>query len=510
MSWRWFLLFPLPRARRRYRTARKNEGHEVWFHKIGTAQSEDQLIYKDLDHPLRYYSAQTTEDERYLIINKAEGTYGKELMFKDLSQPNAKLEYLTHGFKNNYAVLDNDGKNLLVLTDNGAPNKHIVSVDPSVPAKENWKIIIPEKKQLLEQTGTCAHQLFCIYLQDVSSHVYQYNFQGTLVREINLAGIGTATGFNGFSDDTELFYTFTSFTFPATIYKYNIASGKSDLFRQPAVKFNPAEYTTEQVFYTSKDGTKVPMFLTYKNGLVKNGSNPTMLYAYGGFNVNLTPKFSSMRIAWLEKGGIYAQVNLRGGGEYGEEWHAAGMLLKKQNGFDDFIATAQYLIDSKYTSSSKLAMMGGSNGGLLVGAVSNQRPDLFKVAIPQVGVMDMLRYHKFTVGWAWAVEYGSSDTLPYFNYIYKYSPLHNIKPKNYPATLVTTADHDDRVVPAHSFKYIATLQENQKGNNPVLIRIDVKAGHGAGKPLSKQIDEMVDIYAFAWHYMGFAPDYQVK
>ena len=488
----------------------KNEDHEVWYHKIGTAQAEDKLIYKDADHPLRYYGAQTTEDERYLIISKSEGTYGSELMYQDLYIQGSKLEYLTHGFKNDYAVLDNDGKDLLVLTDADAPNKCIVKIDPASSGKQNWKTVIAEKKQLLENAATAGHQLFCTYLQDVSSHVYQHTFQGELVREIKLPGIGAAAGFGGYKDDTELFYTFTSFTFPSTIYKYNIASGKSDVFRQPEVKFNPADYTTEQIFYPSKDGTKIPMFITCKKGLLKNGSNPTLLYAYGGFNINLTPAFSSVLIAWLEKGGIDVQANLRGGGEYGEEWHSAGMLMKKQNVFDDFIAAAEYLINSKYTSSSKLAIMGGSNGGLLVGAVSNQRPDLFKVAIPQVGVMDMLRYHKFTVGWGWAVEYGSSDSLPFFNYIYKYSPLHNIKPKSYPATLVTTADHDDRVVPAHSFKYIATLQENQKGNNPVLIRVDVKAGHGAGKPLSKQIEEMADIYSFAWYNMGFNPDYQMK
>ena len=313
--------------------------------------------------------------------------------------------------------------------------------------------------------------------------------------------------FGGNIDDTFLFYVFTSFTYPTTIYKLDITNGLWEVFRQPTVKFKPADYITEQVFYSSNDGTKIPMFLTYKKGLVKNGNNPTLLYAYGGFNVNLTPAFSATRITWLEQGGIYAQANLRGGGEYGEEWHKAGMLMKKQNVFDDFIAAGEYLVKNRYTSSEKLAIMGGSNGGLLIGAVSNQRPDLFKVAIPQVGVMDMLRYHKFTVGWGWVVEYGSSDSLPFFNYIYKYSPVHNIKKQNYPATLVTTADHDDRVVPAHSFKYIATLQENQQGKSPVLIRIDVKAGHGAGKPLSKQIEEMADIYSFAWYNLGVTPKY---
>jgi len=428
-------------------------------------------------------------------------------MFKDLSKPNSKLDLLFKGFEHEYSIIDNFGSSIIFSTNMGAPNNHVLTVDldnykSNYPLLKQARILIPEKKSLLESANAVGRRLILNYLQDVASHVYQYTFEGVLENEIELPAIGTATGFSGSKDDREVFFSFTSFTYPSTIYSYNIDNRKVTEFRKPAVKFNPADYVTEQVFYPSKDGTKVPMFITYKKGLVKNAKNPTLLYAYGGFNVNQKPSFSASRIVFLENGGVFVLANIRGGGEYGDAWHKAGMRDKKQNVFDDFISAAEYLINKKYTSSSYLAIQGGSNGGLLVGAVVNQRPDLFKVAFPAVGVMDMLRFQKFTVGWGWVVEYGSSDSINDFNYLIKYSPLHTISDRKYPATMVTTADHDDRVVPAHSFKYVATLQEHQKGTAPVLIRIDVKAGHGAGKPLSKSIDETTDIYSFLFHNMG--------
>lgn len=485
----------------------KNEFHQVWYHKLGTPQSQDQLIFEDKTQPLRYYGAAVTEDERYLFIYVSQGTYGSEILYKDLTKPDSKLALLFKGFDYEYGVIDNVGSKILVSTNHGAPNNHIVSVDlatysPDMDMTKSWKVVVPETKSLLEGATTAGGKLFLNYLQDVSTHVYQYTYEGVKELEIPLPAIGTAGGFGGYRDDKEVFFTFTSFTYPPTIYRYDIATKKAVEFRGSKVKFNPNDFVTEQVFYPSKDGTKVPMFIVYKKGLEKNGKNPTLLYAYGGFNANMNPGFSAARLAMLEQGAVYALANIRGGGEYGEAWHKAGMLLKKQNVFDDFIAAGEYLVKQNYTSPSYLACQGGSNGGLLIGAVINQRPDLFKVAFPQVGVMDMLRFHKFTVGWGWVVEYGSSDSLAHFKNLYGYSPLHNIKQVNYPAVMVTTADHDDRVVPAHSFKYIATLQENQRGPNPVLIRIDVKAGHGAGKPLSKSIEEIADIYSFMFYNMG--------
>jgi prolyl oligopeptidase len=485
----------------------KNEFHQVWYHKLGTPQSQDQLIFEDKTQPLRYYGASVTEDERYLFIYVSQGTYGTQILYKDLTKPDSKLALLFKGFDYEYGVIDNVGSKILVSTNHGAPNNHIVSVDlanynPDMDMTKSWKVLVPETTSLLEGASTAGGKLFLNYLQDVSTHIYQYTYEGVKELEIPLPAIGTAGGFGGYRDDKEVFFTFTSFTYPPTIYRYDIATKKAVEFRGSKVKFNPNDFVTEQVFYPSKDGTKVPMFIVYKKGLEKNGKNPTLLYAYGGFNANMNPGFSAARLAMLEQGAVYALANIRGGGEYGEAWHKAGMLLKKQNVFDDFIAAGEYLVKQNYTSPSYLACQGGSNGGLLIGAVINQRPDLFKVAFPQVGVMDMLRFHKFTVGWGWVVEYGSSDSLAHFKNLYGYSPLHNIKPVNYPAVMVTTADHDDRVVPAHSFKYIATLQENQRGTNPVLIRIDVKAGHGAGKPLSKSIEEIADIYSFMFYNMG--------
>ena len=479
----------------------QNQHHMVYYHKLGTSQNDDVLIYEDKAHPLRTIGAGLSEDEHFLILGKSEGTSGSEIWVKDMKSPSADFKLLIKGFDTEADFIDNDGDYLLVRTNADAPNYKVVLIDPKNPAKENWKTIIPERKELLESVGTAGHKLFLTYLQDASSRVYQTNYKGNLEREIQLPGIGSAAGFNGYVDDKELFYTYSSFDNPATIFRYNIASGQTDLFRRSEVKINADNYQTVQTFFTSKDGTKVPMFITYKKGLQLNGNNPVVMYGYGGFNIPMTPAFSIFNAFFLEQGGVSVVVNLRGGNEYGEAWHKAGMLQNKQNVFNDFIAAAQFLIDKKYTNPSKLAMRGGSNGGLLIGAVMTQRPDLFKVAIPQVGVMDMLRYHKFTIGWAWATEYGRSDnSKAEFENLYKYSPLHNLKPGvKYPATLITTADHDDRVVPAHSFKFAATLQADNDGTNPTLIRIETKAGHGAGKPTSKQIEEAADIWSFVMY-----------
>jgi prolyl oligopeptidase len=488
----------------------KNENHQIWYHKVGTKQAEDKLIYTDKKNPLRYYGSQVTEDQQYLFIYVSQGTYGTQILYKNLQQPDMEPKLLFKGFDYEYGIVENVNSRVIVSTNHGAANNHLVTFDlnafnQDVEYEKQWKVLVPETKSLLENVTSAGGKLFLNYLQDVSSHVYQYSFEGSMEGEVELPAIGTAGGFGGYIDDTEVFFTFTSFTYPPTIYRYNIADRSVSKFRSSGVKFNPDDFITEQVFYSSKDGTKVPMFIVHKKGLERDGNNPMLLYAYGGFNANINPGFSATRLALLEQGAIFAIANIRGGGEYGDAWHKAGMLEKKQNVFDDFIAAAEYLIKEKYTSPSYLAVQGGSNGGLLIGAVVNQRPELFKVAFPQVGVMDMLRFHKFTVGWGWVVEYGSSDTLEHFQYLYNYSPLHNIKPAEYPAVMVTTADHDDRVVPAHSFKYIATLQENQKSLNPVLIRIDVKAGHGAGKPLSKTIEEVADTYSFMLYNMGVTP-----
>jgi len=495
----YYSRYPIPDEKSKLTT--QNQHHKVYYHKLGTPQSEDVLIYEDKDHPLRTVGAVLSEDEHFLIIGTSEGTSGSELWVKDMKNAaDDDFKLIIKGFDTEANFIDNDGDYLLVRTNADAPNYKVVLIDPKNPAKENWKTIIPERKELLESVGTAGHKLFLTYLQDASSRVYQTNYKGNLEREINLPGIGSAAGFNGNADDTEIFYTYSSFDYPATIFRYNINTGQTELFRKSEVKIDADNYQTVQSFFTSKDGTKVPMFITYKKGLQLNGNNPVLLYGYGGFNIPMTPAFSIFNAFFLEQGGVSVIVNLRGGSEYGEAWHKAGMLLNKQHVFDDFIAAAQFLIDKKYTNPSKLAMRGGSNGGLLIGAVMTQRPDLFKVAIPQVGVMDMLRYHKFTIGWAWATEYGKSDNKEDFENLYKYSPLQNLKPGvKYPATLVTTADHDDRVVPAHSFKFAATLQADNDGTNPTLIRIETKAGHGAGKPTSKQIDEAADIWSFVMY-----------
>lgn len=481
----------------------KTEYQKVFFHKIGTPQSEDKLIYEDREHPLRYVGGGLTEDERFLVLSISEGTDGSEIKVKDMKQPGSGFITIVPGFKTNAGVVDNVGDKLLLQTNSGAPNYKVVLLDPKNPAESNWKTIIPEQEQPLEAVGTGGGKLFASYLKDACTQVYQYAYDGKQERKIELPGVGTASGFGSKKEDQAFYYTFTSFTYPATIFRYDIPTGKTSLYQKPNVKFDPTAFETKQVFYTSKDGTKVPMFITHKKGLKLDGNNPTLLYAYGGFNINITPSFSVANMVFIENGGVYCVANLRGGGEYGENWHKGGMLDKKQNVFDDFIAAGEYLVREHYTNPGKLAIRGGSNGGLLVGACLTQRPDLFKVAIPQVGVLDMLRYHKFTVGWGWAVEYGSSDHEDQFNYLVKYSPLHNIRQGTcYPATLITTADHDDRVVPAHSFKFAATLQAIQSCDNPTLIRIDSKAGHGAGKPTSKMIDEAADIWSFVFYNMG--------
>ena len=476
----------------------KTVSPQIYYHKVGTPQTEDLLVYEDKKHPQRLANLKLTEDQRFLILSTAQGTHGKEIHYKDCknsSQPDFSL--LIPGFQTEARVIDNIGGNLLVLTNDGAPKFKLVLVDPLKPSPSNWKTVIPEKKEVLQYVSTGGGYLFAGYLRDATSKVYQYTYNGKLVREIKLPGIGTASGFGGKRKDKEFFYSFTSFTYPPTIFRYDIETGKSELFRKSEAKFDLNAFETRQAFFRSKDGTKVPIFVSYKKGLKLDGNNPVLLYGYGGFNIPVTPGFSISNAFFMEQGGIYAVVNLRGGNEYGEEWHRAGMLDKKQNVFDDFTGAAEYLIEEKYTSPKKIAIRGGSNGGLLVGAAMTQRPELFKVAIPEVGVMDMLRYHKFTVGYAWAVEFGSSENKEQFEYLYKYSPLHNLKEDvQYPATIVTTADHDDRVVPAHSFKFAARLQEVYRGENPVIIRIETKAGHGAGKSVVKQIEEAADIWSF--------------
>jgi prolyl oligopeptidase len=475
-----------------------NYYQKLYYHKLGTPQSADILIYHRPDQKEWMFGAGVTEDGRYLIISIDRGTDPKNLVFyKDLQTPDSPVVELISEFEANYSFIDNDGSVFWFRTDLDAPRGRVIAIDSNNPARENWQEIIPQAAETLEGVGLLNNQFVADYLKDARSSIKIFNLDGSFIREVELPGIGSAGGFGGKRYDTETFYTFTSFTTPGTIYRYNMVSGESTLFRKPNVAFNPDEYETKQVFYSSKDGTQVPMFITHKKGLQLDGNNPTLLYGYGGFNVSLTPSFSVSRLVWMEMGGVYALPNLRGGGEYGEEWHQAGTKLNKQNVFDDFIAAAEWLINNKYTQPAKLAINGGSNGGLLVGACMTQRPDLFGAALPAVGVMDMLRFHKFTIGWAWCSDYGSPENLDEFKALYAYSPLHNLKPGTpYPATMITTADHDDRVVPAHSFKFAAALQEAHAGEKPVLIRIETKAGHGAGKPTTKIIEELADEWAF--------------
>ena len=487
----------------------KTENPKIYYHVLGNKQEQDKFIYEDKENPQMFIGPSTTEDERFLILFKSRGTDGTELWYKNLKNGQSDFKLLLKGFDYNYSVIDNIGDKLIVYTNNGAGNYRVVLVDPLHPEKENWKEVIAEKPEKLESANTAGGKLFASYLKDASARIYQYSTDGHLEHAIALPGIGSASNIGAYKNDAFSFYDFTSFTYPPSIFQYDIATGKSTLFKKSEAKADIDAYETEQVFYSSKDGTKVPMFIIHKKGIKLDGSHPALLYAYGGFNVSLTPYFSNTAFILLENNGVYAVANLRGGGEYGETWHKAGNLLNKQNVFDDFIAAGEYLINKKYTTRERLAINGGSNGGLLIGAVMTQRPDLCKVALPEVGVMDMLRYQKFTVGWGWAVEYGSSDSAKYFSYLYKYSPLHNIKSGvAYPATMVFTADHDDRVVPAHSFKFAATLQEKQTGAEPVLIRIDTDQGHGAsGSSLSKMIDEQTDKWAFMFYNMGITPKF---
>ncbi len=489
----------------------KTQYHKLYYHKLNTPQSADELIFGGEKQPRRYIGGYLTEDERFLVITASVSTTGNELYIKDLSQPNSAIKTVVGDFEKEHYVIDNEGETLFIFTNLNAPNNKVVKTTFANPAPETWTDLIPETENVLS-TNTGGKKIFAEYLVDAKSEIMQYNRQGIMERKVELPGIGSVYGFGGKEDETTLYYTFTSFTYPSSIFSYDIVSGKSTLYRQPEVDFNPDDYVTEQVFFSSKDGTKVPMFIVYKKGLAKDGKNPTNLYSYGGFNVSMTPGFSISRILWLENGGIYAQPSIRGGGEYGEEWHLAGTKMNKQNVFDDFIAAAEYLIAEGYTSSEYLAISGGSNGGLLVGAAMTQRPELFKVALPAVGVLDMLRYHTFTAGAGWAYDYGTSEeSAEMFNYLRAYSPVHNVKQDvQYPATLITTADHDDRVVPAHSFKFAAELQAKQAGDNPVLIRIETRAGHGAGKPTSKIIEEVTDVYSFAWYNMGVVPEVAKK
>lgn len=483
----------------------KTDQHKLYYHKIGTSQKDDALIYGGTEaEKHRYISGGVSEDDKYLFIYPRVSTSGTKMLMKDLSQPNSPIVTVLGNTDTDSYVMENVGSKLFIMTNMNAPNQKIVTVDASNPTPENWVDFIPETENVLSPS-TGGGYFFAEYMVDAVSKVLQYDYDGNLVREIALPGVGSAGGFGAKKEDTELYYSFTNYVTPGSIYKYDIQNGTSELFRKPNIDFNPEDYVSTQVFYTSKDGTKVPMIITHKKGLEMNGKNPTILYGYGGFNISLTPSFSITNAVWMEQGGIYAVPNLRGGGEYGKEWHNAGTQMKKQNVFDDFIAAGEYLIANNYTSSEYLAIRGGSNGGLLVGATMTQRPDLMKVALPAVGVLDMLRYHTFTAGAGWAYDYGTSEqSKEMFEYLKGYSPVHNVKAGvEYPATMVTTGDHDDRVVPAHSFKFAAELQEKQSGNNPVLIRIETDAGHGAGTPVSKTIEQYADIYGFTLYNMGF-------
>ncbi len=481
----------------------KTDQHKLYYHKLGSKQKEDKVIF-GLDKKRRYVGGYVTEDQKYLVVSAATSTSGNELYFTDLSNPENNLITIVNNFESDSYIIDSDGDDLFISTNLNAPNKKIVKANAKNPTPSNWVDFIPETENVLS-ISTGAGYFFAEYMKDAVSQVKQYDNKGTFIREIKLPGIGSANGFSGKKEDKILYYSFTNYTTPSTIFKFIPIDGQSIVYKKPKVDFNSADYESKQVFYTSKDGTKIPMIITYKKGIELNGKNPTILYGYGGFNISLTPSFSIANAVWLEQGGVYAVPNLRGGGEYGKAWHDGGTQLKKQNVFDDFIAAAEYLIANKYTSSDYLAIRGGSNGGLLVGATMTQRPDLMKVALPAVGVLDMLRYHTFTAGAGWAYDYGTAEqNKEMFDYLKGYSPVHNVKKGvAYPATLVTTGDHDDRVVPAHSFKFAAELQEKQSGNNPVLIRIETNAGHGAGTPVSKTIEQYADIFSFTLYNMGY-------
>ncbi len=481
----------------------KTQYHKLYYHKLGTPQATDVLVFGGDKQPRRYIGGGVTEDGQFLVISAANATYGNELYMQDLSKKGSAIQTLVGDMNNEHDVVHSENGKLYIVTNINAPNRKLVTCDATKATPENWVDLIPETEFPLT-VGTAGAYIFASYLKDAVSMIQQYDLDGKLVRDIELPGLGSAGGFGGKRTETEIYYSYTSYVYPPTIFKMDLASGKSELYKKAGVDFDPAQFESKQVFYTSKDGTKVPMILTYKKGVELNGKNPTLLYGYGGFNVSLTPSFSTSNIVFMENGGVFAVANLRGGGEYGDKWHDAGTQMKKQNVFDDFIAAAEYLIKEQYTSNSFLAIAGGSNGGLLVGACMTQRPELFKVAFPAVGVLDMLRYHKFTAGAGWAYDYGTADdSKEMFEYLYKYSPVHNVKEGvSYPATMITTADHDDRVVPAHSFKFAAALQAKHAGTAPVIIRIDVKAGHGAGKPTAMIIQEQADKWAFLFHNMG--------
>lgn len=503
----YYSAYDAPAAGKEYSV--KNEYEKVYYHTVGQDQSRDKLVYEDRQHALRECYASVTDDEKFIFISITETTTGNGLLMKDLAKANAGFEELAPGFDNDYSVIDDVNGKLYVLTNWKAPKNRLMEVDPANPARENWKEIIPETENVLERATIIGGKILAEYMKDATNHAYGFDLAGKKLYEVKLPALGSLSGFAGDKDDNEAFYVFTSYTFPPAIYRFDAAGNTSEVFRKAAVSFQPDEYVSEQVFYTSKDGTKVPMSVTYKKGLKRDGKNPLMLYGYGGFNISLNPTFSVVRIPFLENGGIYVVANIRGGGEYGEAWHMAGTKMHKQNVFDDFIAAAEYLIAKGYTSRQKLAIDGGSNGGLLVGACMTQRPDLYAVAIPEVGVLDMLRYNQFTIGWSWTSDYGNSqESKEMFEYLKGYSPLHNIKPgTKYPATLVMTGDHDDRVVPAHSFKFAATLQAANAGTKPALIRIDSKAGHGAGKPIGKLIEAQTDMWSFVMYNLGMKPTF---
>jgi len=483
----------------------KTDQHKLYYHQLGTSQTEDAVIFGgNLYEKHRYVRGSTTEDSRYLLIDAATSTSGNKLFIKDLSVSDSKLIPIIDTFDSDTYLIQNIQSKLYLVTNLNAPNKKVVTVDAKNPTQENWIDFIPETENVLSLSSGAGY-FFAEYMIDAVSKVLQYDFEGNLIREVKLPGVGSSAGFGGKLDAKELYFSFTNYFTPSASYKFNPKQGTYVSYWKPTISFNPSDYDSKQVFYSSKDGTKVPMIITHKKGVVLNGKTPTILYGYGGFNISLTPSFSIANAVWMEQGGVYAVANLRGGGEYGKKWHDAGTQMQKQNVFDDFIAAAEYLIDEKYTSSAYLAIRGGSNGGLLVGAVMTQRPDLMKVALPAVGVLDMLRYHTFTAGAGWAYDYGTADdSIEMFEYLKGYSPVHNVKNgTKYPATLVTTGDHDDRVVPAHSFKFAAELQEKQTGENPVLIRIETNAGHGAGTPIAKTIEQYSDIFGFTLFNMGF-------
>lgn len=512
VAWRghgfYYSRYPQPAAGREGSSA--NEDHRVYYHRVGTPQAEDALIYEDAAHPQRFHTAQTTEDERYLVLSisdRGAGKRGNALFVQDLTRPASRFEPLVPDIGDDtFDVLEHVDGGLLVSTNNRAPNGRVVRIDPVRPGPANWTVVIPEKPEPIDGVSVAGGRLFVTYMKDVVSRAYVHRLTGALEGEVQLPGLGSVSGFGGNTDDTVVFYTYTSFTYPATIFRYDVASRRSTVFRTSDVPgLDVHAYETTQVFVTGRDGTRVPMFLTHRKGLALDGTNPTLMYGYGGFNISIRPGFNSLLVALLERGFVYASVNMRGGGEYGESWHLAGTRTQKQHVFDDFIDAAEWLIANRYTSPARLALQGGSNGGLLVGAVINQRPDLFAAAIPQVGVMDMLRFQKFTIGWNWIADYGSSDNAEEFKALYAYSPLHNIRPGvTYPATLITTADHDDRVVPAHSFKYAATLQRAANRDRPMLIRVETRSGHGASN-VTKQLEQAADVYAFVMWNLGVRP-----